>query len=59
MELRSEKVRNLIGKIPPRLAWWNAAIIIFIFIVLFLIVFFIPFPHGNGKTILQHLLNIQ
>ena len=51
IELRSEKVRNLLGEIPPSLV-----IIIAIFLVLLLLVCFMPYPHSQGESILQHIL---
>lgn len=56
IELRSEKVRNLLGEIPPSLIRWGTVIIVAIFIILLLIVCFMPFPHSNGESILQHIL---
>lgn len=37
IELRSEKVRNLIGQIPPFLIRWGNSILIVIFIMLLII----------------------
>lgn len=56
IELRSEKVRNIIGEIPPALVRWGIAIIVIIFAVLLAIVLCVKFPYGNGETILQHIL---
>ncbi len=56
IELRSEKVRNLLGEIPPSLVRWGTAIIIAIFLVLLLVVCFMPYPHSQGESILQHIL---
>ena len=55
IELRSEKVRNLLGEIPPSLVRWGTAIIIAIFLVLLLVVCFMPYPHSQGESILQHI----
>ena len=38
IELRSEKVRNLLGEIPPELVRWGTVIIIAIFLILLLVV---------------------
>lgn len=38
IELRSEKVRNLLGEIPPALVRWGTVIIIAIFLILLLVV---------------------
>lgn len=56
IELRSEKVRNLLGEIPPSLVRWGTVIIVAIFLALLLVVCFVPYPHSQGESILQHLL---
>lgn len=55
IELRSEKVRNIIGTIPPALVRWGIAIIIIILIILMLVAFLVPYPYGEGETIFQYL----
>lgn len=56
IELRSEKVRNLLGEIPPALVRWGTVIIVAIFLALLLVICFMPYPYSNGESILQHLL---
>ncbi|MBR8705679.1 hypothetical protein IX296_001381 [Bacteroides pyogenes] len=56
IELRSEKIRKAIGPIPKGLVYGGYAVIILIFIILLLCVIFIPYPYGNGETILRHFL---
>ena len=56
IELRSEKVRNLLGEIPPALVRWGSVIIVAIFLALLLVVCFVPYPHSKGESILQHYL---
>ena len=56
IELRSEKVRNLLGEIPPALVRWGLVIIIAIFLALLFVACFMPFPYSNGESILQHLI---
>ena len=56
IELRSEKVRNLLGEIPSSLVRWGTVIIIAILLILLLVVCFIPYPHSQGESILQHIL---
>ena len=56
MELRSEKVRNLLGDIPPSLVRWGTVIIVAIFVALLLVMCFVPYPHSQGESILQHIL---
>ena len=53
--LRSEKIRNLLGEIPPSLVRWGTVIIVAIFLTLLLVVCFVPYPHSQGESILQHL----
>ena len=56
IELRSEKVRKLLGEIPPSLVRWGTVIITVIFLALLATVCLIPYPYSNGESILQHLL---
>lgn len=56
IELRSEKVRTLLGEIPPSLVRWGTVIIVAIFLILLLVVCFMPYPHSQGESILQHIL---
>lgn len=57
IELRSEKVRNIIGEIPPTLVRWGIAIIVMIFAILLAVVLCVKYPYGNGETILEHIIN--
>lgn len=57
IELRSEKVRNIIGTIPSALVRWGIAVITIIFITLMFVIFLVPYPYGEGETIFQHLFN--
>jgi hypothetical protein len=56
IELRSEKVRQLIGEIPPSLVRWGIAIIAIVFIALIAAVCLLPYPYSNGESILQHFI---
>lgn len=56
IELRSEKVRKLLGEIPPSLVRWGTVIITVIFLALLATVCLIPYPYSNGESILHHLL---
>lgn len=53
---RSEKVHNLSGEILPALVSWGTVIIVAIVLVLLLVVCFVPYPHSQGESILQHIL---
>ena len=55
IELSSEKVRNLLGEIPPSLVRWGTVIIVAIFLILLLVVCFVPYPHSQGESIFQHI----
>lgn len=57
IELRSEKVRNIIGTISPVLVRWSIIVITIIFVTLILVIFLFPYPYGEGETIFQHIFN--
>ncbi|WMI96697.1 hypothetical protein [Bacteroides fragilis] len=59
VELRSEKVRNIIGTIPSALVHWGIAVITIILVILILVVFLVPYPYGVGETIFQHMFFSQ
>lgn len=56
IELRSEKVRNLLGEIPSSLIRWGIVIIVSVFLILLLVVCFVPYPYSNGESILQYII---
>lgn len=56
IELRSEKVRKLIGEIPPSLARWGIVIIATVFLLLIAAICLLPYPYSHGETILNHLI---
>lgn len=56
IELRSEKVRNLLGEIPSAPVRLGTVIIVAIFLALLLVVCFVPYPNSDGESILQHFL---
>ncbi len=57
IELRSEKVRKLIGEIPPSLVRWGIAIIAMVSLALLTAVCILPYPYSNGETIICHIMN--
>ncbi len=57
IELRSEKVRQLIGEIPSSLVRWGTIIITIVFIAILAAVCLLPYPYSNGESILRHFLN--
>ncbi len=56
IELRSEKVRELLGEIPPSLVRWGTAIIAIVFIGLVAAVCLLPYPYSKGESILRHFI---
>lgn len=56
IELRSEKVRKAIGPIPKGIVIAGYIAILLIIVALLCALIFIPYPYGNGESILQHLL---
>mgnify|MGYP000762120252 CR=1 FL=1 len=52
IELRSEKVRNIIGVIPPSLVRFGISIIAFIFVLLAIAAYYIPYPENiEGQAV--------
>lgn len=56
IELRSEKVRKAIGPIPKGVVIAGYVVILLITVTLTCALIFIPYPYGNGESILQHLI---
>ncbi len=57
IELRSEKMRQIIGDIPSGVIYWGTTIIVVIFLILFIVLLYLPYPYGKGESILEHLIN--
>ena len=57
IELRSEKVRELIGPIPKYLIRWGTIIIILVFLSLLAAICLLPYPYSHGESILYHLID--
>lgn len=57
IELKSEKVRRLVGTVPPSLVRWGIGIIVGVFAALAAAVCLIPYPYGQGETIVEHIMN--
>lgn len=55
--LRSDKVRHLLNSIPKSLIRCGYCIMLVMFIVILLVICFMPFPHGNGENILSHIIS--
>lgn len=58
IELRSEKVRKLLGKIPSSLVIWGTAIIAIILFILLTVICLLPYPYSDGETIIEHLMDM-
>lgn len=61
IELRSEKVRNVIGKVPPRLVSLGTVIITIIVLALAIAFYKIPYPisiEANGEVINQETVQV-
>ena len=61
IELRSEKVRNVIGKIPPRLVSLGTVVITIIVLALAVAFYKIPYPisiEANGEVINQRTVQV-
>ena len=59
IEIRSEKVRNIIGTNPPKFISLGIVIIILVFFVFFAFVLNLPYTYGSGETIFQHFFLTQ
>lgn len=59
IELRSEKVRKIIGTVPSAPVRWGITVITIIIAALFIAVMCIPYPYGDGETIFTHLFEKQ
>lgn len=53
-DLRSKKVRDLLGEAPNKMLSWGIGIIIVIFFLIFCFVLSFSYPHGKGESIFQH-----
>lgn len=55
IELRSEKVRHILGEMPPVLMRWGLVVIVAIYAVLIGVLLCVEYPYGGGETIFEHL----
>ena len=56
IELRSEKVRRILGEVPNGYVRWGISIVSIIFITLIVAVMCMKYPYGGGETIFKHIL---
>ena len=55
--IRSKKVRQLLGEIPSSLTRLGIIIILIIFVALLFTIFFLPYPYSADKTIIQYIID--
>jgi hypothetical protein len=55
-ELRSKNVRTFLEEEPPSLVRLGVYIILFLFVLLVVAAYFLPYPYGHGETIIIHLM---
>lgn len=48
IDIRSEKVRQILGEIPRSLTLWSVVALIAVMLILFIVLYFIPLPLGSG-----------
>ena len=56
IDLRSEKVRRLIGEIPPRLVRGGIIVMLIIFLALLAAICLLPYPYSSGESILRQII---
>ncbi|MCM1141600.1 MAG: hypothetical protein NC453_23760 [Muribaculum sp.] len=58
IELRSEKIRNIIGSIPSGLVRWGTVIVVFFFALLILSLLMVPSPEIDGESFGGYMLRV-
>lgn len=56
IELRSEKVRDLLGEEPAGPLRWGIAVICLIFVIIIAAVLCMDWPYGHGESIFRHII---
>ena len=56
IDLRSEKVRRLIGESPPRRVRGGIIVMLIIFLALLAAICLLPYPYSSGESILRHII---
>ncbi len=51
IELRSNKVRQILGEVPNKFLRWGTVMICLIFAILITVVLCLKYPYGNGESI--------
>lgn len=58
IELRSNKVRDILGEAPNKFIRWGTAMICLIFAILITVVLCLKYPYGNGESIYEHIFSM-
>lgn len=56
VELRSAKVRKILLTEPRGMLRWGTSVTFIIFLVITTIICLQPFPHGDGESIGEHMM---
>ena len=56
MEIRSEKVRNLVGEMPRSLVIWGIVVIAAVSLALLAAMCLVEYPYSHGESILGHVI---
>ena len=59
MDEHSEKVRKILGTMPPGVIRWGSAVLCVVFIALISAVMCVDYPYGDGESIFRHIFNHQ
>lgn len=57
IELRSEKIRDILGEVPNKFVRWGITIIFILLLILIATLSCLEFPYGDGETIFEHMFN--
>lgn len=55
MDLRSEKVKEILGRSPNKFIRWGVTIICIIYFFILVWVLCLEFPYSQGKTVFEHI----
>lgn len=58
IEIRSKKIRDMIGTPPPVSIRWGITIITLAIVILFIAVLCVPYPYGHGITIFKQIFGL-
>lgn len=55
IELRSNKVRDILGEVPNKFIRWGTVIVCLFFAILIAVILCLKYPYGNGESIFEHI----